>query len=709
MSRRTSASPRRPSPAHRTRATPWLALHGQAPLEPNATRTLTRLGLAVAVLLGIALLAMVLGPHQVGDYFTETDFYGGYADGARALQRGHLDPARYGVVGPGYEVALALAGFLVRDLFLAAELLSVLAMVAGVLLWFRLLARRADARLALVTLLFLVTNGTLFRYGYSATTDALAFALQALALLLLLAHARPRAALLAGVVAALAFLTRYSAVYLFPVGLVALLAGGTLQPRRARAALLFAAGFVVPVGSWMLFSLAHGGSLALQLHHNIAYDVFARANGIPWDDYQKLLQPQFKSLADVIARDPAAVARRELFNVWDHLRLDGRDLLGWPVAAAAAVGVALAAWDGTLRRLWPLALAGGLAFLVLVPVFYSERYSLPLLPVYAMLAAAAFASPRLALVVQRGRRPWLKPLLAAIPLALALQSSVRLQRWVLSQLPIELLSSARTLAAEARPGDRVIARKPHIAYHAGVQSVPFPFTKTLPELADYARAERARWLFFSWPEAETRPAYFYLLDTTAVVPGLTIRNASGGHPAVLYEIGPDFGTVPAWVANDTLLALHTSRARLMVNPGDVRALYTLGFIERTRQRYDQARRYLERAARAKPDDFATALLLGEVHLLSNNGERAADAYRQALKLDPTSVAAQVGLGWTALLAQRPAEAARIWRGLITQTRDDATLHRMVELYRAVGDGVAEAEARAALARLRSATATGSKP
>src|SRR5258706_13615750 len=239
MTRRSSGPRARPAARPPTSARRWLALDGSPALAPALARRLSLLALAVAALLGIALLAMVLGPHRVGDYFTETDFYGGYADGARALQHGHVNAARYGVVGPGYEVALALVGFLVRDLFLAAELISLLATVAAVLLWFRLLARRADPRLGFVTVLFLVTNGTLFRYGYSATTDALALALQALALLLILAHARPRAALFAGGVAALAFLTRYSAIYLLPAGLIAMLAGGTLQPRRGQAALLF--------------------------------------------------------------------------------------------------------------------------------------------------------------------------------------------------------------------------------------------------------------------------------------------------------------------------------------------------------------------------------------------------------------------------------------------------------------------------------------
>jgi tetratricopeptide (TPR) repeat protein len=658
-----------------------------------------RAAIAVAILLGIALLVTALGPHRVGDYFTETDFYGGYAAGARALQGGHLDPARYGVVGPGYEVALAVVGFAVRDLLLAAELISVLSVTAGVALWALLVARRADPRLAFALTLFLATNGTLFRYGYSATTDALAWALQALGLFLLLARERPRDALLAGAVAAFAFLTRYSAVYLLPTGLVALLAGGTLQPRRARGAWLFAAGFAAPVVPWVLVSLANGGSLALQLHHNIAYDVFARAQGIPWDEYQRLLQPQFRTLWDVIARDPGAVARRELFNLWDHLRLDAQALLGPAVAATAAVGVVLAARDGTLRRLWPLWLAGAVAFLVLVPVFYSERYSLPLLPIYGTLAAAAFSSPRFAFALGKGKALWLKPALALIPLAFAAQASARLQARVMDQLPVEVLESARVLRAEARPGDRIIARKPHIAFHGGVEPLPFPFTTTLPELAAYARDQKARWLFFSWPEAEMRPDYFFLLDTSAVVPGLSVRNATSGHPAILYEIGPGFGAMPNWSSNDTLTAYHTSRARLMVNPREVRSLYTLGLIARARGQMSEARARFELALRLEPDDLPTVLALAEVYLRSNDAPRATQAYQRALALEPGNVSAQVGLGWSALVARQPADAARLWRGVIGATGDGATLRRMIELYRVVGDPVAEAEARAALGRL----------
>jgi cytochrome c-type biogenesis protein CcmH/NrfG len=101
----------------------------------------------------------------------------------------------------------------------------------------------------------------------------------------------------------------------------------------------------------------------------------------------------------------------------------------------------------------------------------------------------------------------------------------------------------------------------------------------------------------------------------------------------------------------------------------------------------------------KPDDLATVLTLGDVYLRSDDPSRAAEAYQHALALEPGNAQALVGLGWAALGARRPADAARLWRGVIDATRDGATLRRMIELYRAVGDQASEAQARAALGRL----------
>ncbi|HET7226007.1 MAG TPA: tetratricopeptide repeat protein, partial [Candidatus Eisenbacteria bacterium] len=610
----------------------------------------------------VALVAVAAGPHRIGDYFTETDFYGAYADGARMIAHGHVDPSRYGVVGPGYEFALALAGLAIPRLFDAAQAISIASVVATLLLWRALAARRLGPAAGALTVLLLGANATLFRYGYSATTDALALALVSAAAFALFAGRTPRVALGAGALAAAAFLTRYNALVLLPAGLIAIGIGGTSLPTRGRAALAFAGGFALLVLPWLAFALARGVRFHSQLYHDLAYEVYAHARGIAWDEYQARLEPQFHSLGDVLARDPGAVVARIAFNTWDHLRQDALGLLGLPVALAALAGLALMVRDRVLKPNAGLLLAGALCYLSVVPVFYSERYSLMVLPFYALLAAWAFASPWL-------RRGWgarplaraLQPALAALVLALSVAGSARVQAREMDQLPVEALAASRALQALARPGDAVSARKPHVAFHAGVRAVGFPFARTIPELAAYARAQRARWLYLSWPEVETRPAFYALLDTSAVVPGLVPRVVTRPHPAVLYEIGPAFGAEPAWMANDTLRTLHVARGRLLVNPHDLDALAALGDLGRATGRLDEARAALDTLLALAPRTPLAWVARGQLALALHDPAGAAAAFERAEALDPTSAEARIGRGWAALAAGRDADAAALWQ------------------------------------------------
>jgi hypothetical protein len=716
----------RPATKSARRAPPSaaLTLHGPTEIAPAETRLLNRAVVVLAALYAAALIAMVAGPHRIGDYMTETDFYGDYARGAHLVQQGHILPSRYGVVGPVYELTLALVGFLIRDLFLAAQLLSVVAMTGTMLIWFLLFRRRAGARVALLAALFLATNAHFFHYGYAATTDSLALVLQAGALYFLLASSSPRAMLRAGLLSAAAFLTRYNAVYLLPAGLVAALAGATdaaardpgagdaaaagatpgvappaAAPRssRMRAALEFAAGFFAPVVPWVLYSLAHGGSFSFQLHHNIAYEVFARSKGIPWDTYQKDLQPQFKTLMDVIRKDPRAVFGRMAFNVGDHLRLDAQNVLGWPVAIASVLGIVLGARDGTLKRLWPLGVAWALLFLTLVPTFHSERYSLALLPMYAVLPAIAFGSPLYALALGKDGRLGLKPALALVPLGFAIAHSVKIQAVVIDQLPVEVLDCAATLRELKRPGDRLIARKWHVAFHAGVEGLPFPFADSLPDLARYAHENHVRWLYFSWPEAETRPKFYHLLDTTGVVPGLVPRRATWPHPAVLYEIGPEFGKIPSWYSDDTLKALHMIRARLMVEGDNPKILLAYAQLEGVRGEVAEARNAALRAAQAAPRDPDVLSMAGRIALIVHDDQNALEMLQAAASIAPGDELTQVALGLALMTTGNAGAAAATWRPVIATCSDPEILLDMVKLYHASGDREAE---QLAMGRLR---------
>ncbi len=598
---------RRPPPSHAPKhtrdsaASPPRSARGGRPLQameplPSYGRLLHWIGWGTALGLLATCLAITFGPHTIGDYFTETDFYGDYARGAALIRSGHLIPSRYQVVGPGYELALAASGLLVRDLFLAAQLLSAVSAAATLLLWFFLLERRLGPLIAAAGTLLYAANPTFLQYGYSATTDAFGIALQALAWFLLLGRPGNGVALAAGLAAAAAFLTRYTAIYLLPVGLLAIARDASFRDRRSRAALLFGLGFAIPTAAWWWFAASHGGAPGSQLFHMIAYESFARSRGLTWDEYQRDLQPGFHGLWGVVRHDPGAIVARLLRNAWEHAMLDARLLLGTSVALSAAAGILLGWRDGSLRRAWIFCLAGAAAYLALIPAPYGERYSLMLLPVYAMLAGIAFGSRTLAIPI--GPRPgfWLKPLLLLLPLGLSIAASARHQSHSLAQLPREVLVCGQALRESRREGDRVIARKPHIAYAGQVESVPFPFVGSLPELGAYARRTGARWLFVSHPEVGSRPDLYPLLDTTGVIAGLTPRCVTTQAPAVLYEIGPEFGPETGWVSDPLLMNLRIARARLLMVPNDIEAMWLEAAMEVRLGDWTRGRQTLERAA-----------------------------------------------------------------------------------------------------------------
>jgi len=690
------ASPRR-APSAPRRAS-WLQLDGPATTADPAWATPAAwiaIGLT-AILLAIVAFAL----HPVGDYFTESDFYGGYAEGARLIQHGHLDPRRYGVIGPVYEVALALVGLAIPALFRAAETLSVLAAVAMLGLWFEIVRRRFGALAGLWTVAFLVANPTFLRYGYSATTDVFATALQAGALFAVLAGRGRWAPVLAGALAALAFLTRYNAIYLVPAGLAAYLFFERPEGLgRGRAALLFLGGFAALAVPWVAIALASGAAPGSLLFHNVAYDVYAKGRGISWDEYQHRLQPGFHSVLDVLARDPGAVVARELENLSGHARAIVTSLLGWPVALACALGVVVVTLERGWRRMLPIAIAALLLFATLVPVFYADRYVLPLAPMLLALAGVALASRRLALRLGAFPVP-LKALAALVPLAWSAHASWNTQRFVLGQLPIETVEAGRVLSALAPRGVGVVARKGATAFYADARAVPFPSLKTLPELADYCRQQKASYLFFSWYEGELRPDFWYLLDTTAVVPGLAIAHVTHDKPSVLYRIGPEFGTLPAWFADPKVLRHHLARAQIMAVPIPLAwsSYLTLGVEAREKGDYREALRFYSIAAQGKRDYPLTWVLMGEANVYLERLDQARACYERALEIDPRSGSAMFGMGLIALRSGRAQEAADIWRRVLPATTNPTNLKMMAELFERLGDTASAQRAQAALER-----------
>jgi hypothetical protein len=687
---------------------------GAAGVVPNEVRAagepapwLGAAAVGVAALTAAVLAWIAFALHPVGDYFTESDFYG-YVQGARLIQHGRIDFSRYSVIGPFYELLLAGLSLVVRDEFRAGQLISIASAAGVLLLWARIAQYRAGEAAALWTTLFIAANPVFLRYGCSATTDMLAVFMESAAAWAILAAAGPRAPLAAGLLVALAALTRYSALVLVPAALACSLlwpaparpVAGRAGALRLRTVGLFAAGFAVLVLPWLAVSLHAGHLPGANLVQSFSFYADPSATRNIQDAAPHSAASPYRSLADLVREQPGALLARLLANIPDHLVRNLQTLVGIPVAWVCGIGFLFALLDGAWRRLLPAALTGVLLFASLVPVFYSDRYALPLVPYYLLLAGLAVGSPRLALRVAPPGLS-LKWAAALVPLALSVQSAVVQQRWLASQLPVEVVAAGDALRRVAPPGSGVLSRKMHVAYYSGASPVAFPRVSSLAELSDACRRNGAQFIYFSWYEAELRPEFWYLLDSTAVVPGLTRIPFPTKNAALLFRIGPEFGRDPDWLANGELRRLHEARAQVQVlSERDAWSAH-LALGEEARARGDPAAalEHFLAVTRGHP-----ALALGwqraaDALLAAGRVDDARAAYEHARRLAPGDIASRIGIGWTQVRSGRADLAARTWAPLVGEVRDAATLSAMAGVFERAGDEASLAAARQALAAL----------
>jgi tetratricopeptide (TPR) repeat protein len=648
----------------------------------------------VATLGALALLLVAFAAHPIGDHFTESDFYE-YAAGARGLAHGIVDFGRYGVIGPVYEFLLAIPAALGIPMFAFARLVSVAAVAILCLAWLEIVRSRGGGIAALVTVALLVTNAVLFRYGYSSTTDAVALAFQAVSLWALLAWRGPAAPGVAGGAAALATLTRYSSAYLVPGAIVYLvaLAGGPLAPRRASLAKWLAAFSLVTV-PWTAASAVHGHWPGEALVSNAAFYASPSARERNVQDL-----PENRD-ASGARPGQGSLVRRLVVNAPAHLAQDVRLILGWPTAGLCLLGLLFMFAERRARAWLPLGLHGALAFLALAPVFYSDRYSLAVLPFYLSLAGAAASSSRLAALPHGAR--WLAPAgLCAWPFAASIDANIRLQRFVYGQLPRDVLAAAPVARREGSPGDGLVARKGALAFYGDKRAIAFPRLSSIAELAAHAKANHAGFLYYSWYEGMLRPEFWYLLDTTAAVPGLTRLASVLQPPAVLYRIDEGFGSDPAWTGDSTQRFVHLARGQVRAlddrDAWDAHAF--LGAEARRAGRWQEALDHFEAMIRGRPTDTRGWVFAGDARVaLGQLGPARAD-YDRALSINPGSVGARLGIGRTLYSAGRWDQAASAWRPVIAGAAEARTLEAMIDAFTRSGDPAAAARAREALARL----------
>ncbi|MBI1796377.1 MAG: glycosyltransferase family 39 protein [Candidatus Eisenbacteria bacterium] len=654
----------------------------------------------------LALLAFVLVAHRTPLYGVETDLLGDLIPAARALRAGHIVAAHYEFKGPGYPALLAIAGAATGDDWLAARLLNVIA--AGLGAWYaaRMAARFLGAAAGLFVTCGLFLNPVWMLAGIEAGSDMPAFALSMAATDLALSARRPATWGCAGLLAAAAILTRSNAVSLVPAALVAMIAarprpGDIADPKPAprgggpvASLALYAAGLALPLTAWALIGrIATHGAIQNRNYLNVAFEIYGK--GGTWDGFWLDAGRRFHSLLDVLKLDPPRVAAALGRNAALRWSDDVRKLVPIALGIPALIGMVLV-WP---RRKGAPAVAAHFlfAYLVLTSVFYNTRFFLYLTPFYLMGAAALiFAEPGARTGRARPRWPAIPPAVrVAVAVGLLLVSAIAMRseaRARYADEPYEIHAAAETLRRLAPHGGRIMARKPHIAYFAGMDFVPLPQVDTFLDLYAAARETHADYLFYSGLEAHLR-SQFWLLDLpNLAVPGLERVEERAYTPTryyVLYRFTPALSDSAAIVAS--LLRTLTDFARL--RPNDARVQFESGRMLIRMDRPAEAVPYLTAALRVDPGAPQALEARAAAYFAAGDLEHAADDCEHACSgRDPFAGSLRL-LGLIRLAQSRADDAGAAFRRAVErEPANPRLLFELALVERALGDAPRAAEA-----------------
>lgn len=399
------------------------------------------------------------------------------------------------------------------------------------------------ASIALVALLARATGGRdvgrwaawlaaahpkLVSFGLQFLTEALYVACTCAVLWACVAGRGRRAAAVAGLALAAAFLTRPEAVALLPPLLIwqawrGGAATATVTPsrwrRRLAPAAIAAATFTLAVTPYLWHvarvegrpTLGEKGALNFYLTYR---DAYARAGvAVRMSDFAAITAadvprvPGHYEVGTFLRREPATVAVHTLANVPVALADKIPGLVGWPVFV-------LALFAATWRRCriprhaaeWLFVAWIGLVVLSIAPLFLYRRFFIATLPPLLVWAAIAIVE----LVARGGRRARIAAGIAIVLLALAAQWSVWRTQW-----PQAYRSSGRWLAAHAPAPVVVAARKPETAFYAGAEFRPLPALAAIDSLRPFLESAAAtHFVADDYILPRSHPALASLVDST---------------------------------------------------------------------------------------------------------------------------------------------------------------------------------------------------
>ncbi len=494
-------------------------------------------GAVIAVLYLAVMLTIGLTYHLVGDYHVETDFFQAYVPSAKDILKGiwTIEDFR----GPAYPALLAMFGLIFKDFFTAGIIVSTVTASVTLFFTFELIKKIFRSDVALVVVLLTALNKTFVQYTYTAGTDMTFNCFAAATIYFLLKDERRSWVniILSALSASLAYLTRYNGIFV----LVAIPAIVTLfniykveLKQRLIVSGIFVGSFFLFIAPWGIHSLNEKGSFFYNKNYlNIAYEMFGKGK-MGWDQYWNVESTKYSSLSQVVFVDPGLFVSTVLKNLYQHLFSDLDLLVGWGIGICFVAGI-IGLWKiRPNARQSAFYFFGMMMFLVLLIVFYGERFSMYLIPVYATFAIVTLTWER-----WRGI-PFYNGLIVALVLIVwTTVDSYSYNRLNIDSGPKEIKVIADWFNNNVKDTDEskiVVCRKPHIAFYINKTMKYFPYVNTFTDLERETKNLKADYFFYGVYEANMRPQFRSLLKPENAPAWLEPIAYTTTPPSVLFRV-----------------------------------------------------------------------------------------------------------------------------------------------------------------------------
>jgi hypothetical protein len=284
--------------------------------------------------------------------------------------------------------------------------------------------------------------------------------------------------------------------------------------------------FLLLIAPWGIHTKAKTGKAFFnENYQNIAYEYIAKDNNIGWDEFWYTKKNDYKSVRDIILKEPGTFFSKFFSNIFDHLKQDLGSLMGWQIGLFSILGlIALFFKFPDVRKLSYL-LLNVFFFGILLLVFYTDRFSLFLIPFYALLAANFFLTENTAIGRFFNKQPagfvviWAILLIWTFAVSVKFNSEnigsgdkniTKVSKWFLKNIP-----------ESERDDEIIVARKPHVAYYMGLKYHEFPYVQSYDSLISLLRQRKIKYLYYGGWEYQSRNQFRLLLEKPANYEGLT--------------------------------------------------------------------------------------------------------------------------------------------------------------------------------------------